>query len=106
MTETQDDLLPRSLTFATVALVVFLLVFMVIGIHTYGEDPEVTEEVENGETRRRRCRTARGCFTYFRKSSANLPLWKTVLLKFGVVLVTTAGSTCVSLVINLSLIHI
>ena len=100
MTETQDDLLPRSLTFATVALVVFLLVFMVIGIHTYGEDPEVTEEVENGETRRRRCRTARGCFTYFRKSSANLPLWKTVLLKFGVVLVTTAGSTCVSLVIN------
>ena len=48
MTETQDDLLPRSLTFATVAIVVFLLVFMVIGIHTYGEDPEVTEEVENG----------------------------------------------------------
>jgi len=48
MTETQDDLLPRSLTFATVALVVFLLVFMVIGIHTYGEDPEVTPHSRTG----------------------------------------------------------
>ena len=98
--EIQDDLLPRSITFATVALVIFLLVFMVIGIHTYGEDPEEAEEMENGERRRRRCRTIRGCFTYFRKTSATLPLWKNILLKFGVVLVTTAGSTCVSLVIN------
>ena len=96
----QEDLLPRSITFATVALIVFLLVFMVIGIHTYGEDPVETEGGEDGERRQRRCKTIRGCFTYFRKTTASLPLWKNVLLKMGVVLVTTLGSTCVSLVIN------
>ena len=100
MSEVQENLLPRSITFATVALVVFLLVFMVIGIHTYGEDPGETDGGEDGERRRRRCKTFRGCFAYFKKTSATLPLWKSVLLKFGVVLVTTMGSTCVSLVIN------
>ena len=95
----QEDLLPRSVTFATCALVVFVLVFVVIGIHTYGDEPEGDAE-DGGERRKRRCRTARGCFTYFRKTSSNLPLWKSLLLKFGVVLVTTLGSTAISLVVN------
>ena len=99
MTGVQENLLPRSVTFATCALIVFVLVFVVIGIHTYGDEPEEDAE-EGGERRKRRCRTVRGCFTYFRKTSSNLPLWKSLLLKFGVVLVTTLGSTCVSLVIN------
>ena len=99
MPEVQEDLLPRSVTFATCALIVFVLVFVVIGIHTYGDEQDADVE-EGGERRKRRCRTLRGCFMYFRKTSATLPLWKSLLLKFGVVLVTTLGSTCVSLVIN------
>ena len=97
---TQEDLLPRALTFAAVALFIFVLVFIVIGISVNGDDTQTEEPGDEEEGRKKRCRTARGCIAYFRRSSTHLPLWKSITIKIGVVVFTTIGSSCVSLVIN------
>ena len=96
MAEQQESIAHRGVTFGVVTFLVAATILTVVGTVATSVEPTTPED----DTTPRRWRKVRGCFAYLTKRSANIPLWKSLLIKSAVTFVTTLGGGLVSLVIS------
>lgn len=96
--EAETSIFPRSLNFGIATFLIAATLLGLMGAVVTVES--ATPAADDQGQRRRKCSFVRGCLAFLTRRSATLPLWKSLLIKAGVFMLTTLGSAGLSLLLS------